>query len=417
MDRVAFGVLQLPIKTRFGLTDSELGALTGFAFFLPYTLLSMPMARLADRTNRKRLLLVSLLAWSAMTMGLGLAASFWALFVLRMGVAIGETTCLPAAYSLIADFFQPRQRARATAVFALGYPIGSFLGLSGAGLIAARWGWQPAVFAIGALGLMLAPLVAAGLREPDRGDRGSPTPDVPPFGQACRLLWSSQTFRYTLLANSFQTFVMVTSLIWTATFYVRVHHLTLAQTAVVSGVLAGVAGGAGTLIGGLLADRLGQRSPAWLMRLPAITTGLTVPATLLQFISPNVALSMAAGLAGVFLSNMHIPTVYATSSSVLPPRVRAFGSGVLVMGSGLLGQVCGSVMTGWISDFLQRTGFSDGEALRLALCAMVVFSLVASWFFILASRHIASAMGSTAGASEARADASAGNGADCVAAT
>lgn len=388
MDRVSLSVLQVPIKTQFGLSDSQLGALTGFAFFIPYTLLSVPMARLADHANRKYLLIATLLLWSLMTMGIGFAAGFWMLFVLRMGVAIGETSCLPAAYSLIADYFPGQQRARATAVFALGFPLGSFAGITGAGLIAARWGWQEAFFVVGGLGMLLAPIVALRLHEPSRDLAGAQNATPPPLGRTCRMLWELKTFRYILLANSFQTFIIVTSLTWTASFYVRVHHASLAETAVMSGILAGVAGGAGTLLGGLMTDKLGLRSRRWLMLLPALTTGLTVPAALLQFLSPSLALSMAAGLAAVFLSNMHLPSVYATSNGLLPPRVRAFASGVLVMGSGLFGSVIGSVLTGWMSDLFQSMRFADGEALRIALCSMVGFSIVSSWLFLVASRHI-----------------------------
>ncbi|ATE66237.1 spinster family MFS transporter [Rhizorhabdus dicambivorans] len=387
-DRFTMGVLQVPIKADLGLSDAEIGALTGLAFFVPHTLLSIPMARLADRWNRKYLLVAALLLWSGMTAAMGWAASFAALFVLRMGVAIGESTCLPSCYSLIADYFRPAQRARAMAFFGLGLPVGSLIGLTGAGMIAARWGWQTAFFVVGSLGLLLAPIIAMALREPARdGDSGeSNTP--PPFGEAVALLWRMPSFRCIAIGNSCQTFIITASLTWSASFYTRAHETTLGEAALVVGILGGLAGGLGTLSGGFLTDRLGLRDRRWPMRLPAITAGLTVPATALQFLLPGFAPSVAAGVAAVFLANMHIPAVFATSQGLVPPRVRALTSGVLVMLAGLVGSVCGPLLTGWVSDLLQQMGQDDGSALRHAICLMLVFSAIASAAFYRASRHM-----------------------------
>jgi MFS family permease len=388
-DRFALGVLQVPIKAELGLSDSQLGALTGLAFFLPYTLLSLPMARLADRSNRKRILIAALLLWSAMTAAMGVARSFAMIFVLRMGVAIGESCCLPASYSLIADLFRPAQRARAVALFAMGLPAGSLIGLAGAGMIAESWGWRVAFMTVGAAGLLLAPIVAFGMREPPREGAGGETEAPPPVRTVLATLWGLKSFRAIAVGNSCQTFIISASLTWSASFYTRVHGATLGQAALAAGVLAGIAGGLGILVGGTLTDRLGARDRRWLMRLPAITSALTVPATLAQFLLPGFGASVAAGMAAVFLANMHVPSVFATPQALVPPRMRAFTSGMLVMLAGLVGSVLGPLLTGWTSDRLQALGHNDGDALRLSVCLMLSFSGVAAVAFLAASRHIA----------------------------
>ena len=387
-DRFAFGVLQVPIKVDLGLSDSEIGALTGLAFFIPHTLLSIPMARLADRLNRKYIIIGALLLWSAMTTAMGAAASFLAMFILRMGVAIGESTCLPTCYSLIADYFRPTQRARAVAFFTLGLPVGSLIGLTGAGLVAGRWGWPTAFFAVGGLGLLLAPILAIGLREPPRNVDGLEPAPPPPIGQAIMLLWRLKSFRYIAAGNSCATFIITGSLTWSTSFYTRAHGVTLGEAALVAGMLGGVAGALGSLSGGFFADKLGLRDRRWLMRLPAITTGLTVPATLAQFLLPGFGWSVAAGFIAVVLMNMHIAPVFATSQGLVPPRMRAFTSGVLVMLAGLIGSVCGPLLTGWASDTFQAAGQTSGDALRYAVCLTLIFSALAAAAFYAASRHL-----------------------------
>ena len=136
IDRTILSVLQQPIKEELKLTDGQLGLLGGFAFAILYSTLGIPIARLAERRSRRSIITASLLIWSVMTALCGIAQSYASLFAYRIGVGIGEAGCSPAAHSLITDYFPPKRRATALAVYSLGVPIGVLAGsILGAGSI------------------------------------------------------------------------------------------------------------------------------------------------------------------------------------------------------------------------------------------------------------------------------------------
>jgi len=129
----------------------------GLAFALFYTLLGIPIAMLADRSNRTAIMTVALVFWSAMTAVCGLAQNFWQLFLARLGVGVGEAGGVAPAYSLVADYFPPHQRARALGVYSFGVPIGSSLGILFGGVIASLVDWRTAFIVVGLAGIVLAP--------------------------------------------------------------------------------------------------------------------------------------------------------------------------------------------------------------------------------------------------------------------
>ena len=169
LDRQIIGILAAPLKAHFELTDSQFGLLGGIAFASVYSTLAIPLAWLADRFSRVWIMTGALAIWSGFTALCGLAGSFTQLFLCRMGVGVGEAGGVAPAYSLIADYFPPSQRARALAVFAFGIPIGTAAGTLVGGLLAAKYGWQTAFIVVGLLGVLLAPLLRLTVRDPQRG--------------------------------------------------------------------------------------------------------------------------------------------------------------------------------------------------------------------------------------------------------
>ena len=157
IDRQIVGILAVPIKADLGLTDTQLGLMGGLAFALFYTALGIPIAMLADRRNRTTIMTVALLLWSAMTAACGFAQNFWQLFLARLGVGVGEAGGVAPAYSLVADYFPPHQRARALGAYSFGVPIGSALGIVFGGFIAHWVDWRTAFLVVGAAGILIAP--------------------------------------------------------------------------------------------------------------------------------------------------------------------------------------------------------------------------------------------------------------------
>ena len=135
IDRSILNILAEPIKRDLGLYDWQIGLMGGLAFALFYTFVGIPIARLADTHNRRNIIAVSLAIWSAMTAICGLAASFWQLLLMRIGVAVGEAGGSPPAHSMISDLFSANRRATALGIYALGIPVGTMIGQLAGGWI------------------------------------------------------------------------------------------------------------------------------------------------------------------------------------------------------------------------------------------------------------------------------------------
>ena len=404
LDRYAMSVLQVPIKVELGLSDGQLGLLTGLAFFIPYVLVTLPIGRLADRYSRKYILAGALVVWSAMTALVSVSQGFLLIMFLRMGVAIGEAACLPTSYSLLADCFPPERRARAIAIVGISFPVGSSLGIAGAGALEGLLGWRGAFVALGAIGLVLAPVLLAVVREPARGgaDRTGPQAGPapappPPFGEALRMLWKQPVFRFVAFGMGFQTYVAATVLSWSTPFYTRVHGIPLTRVALLFGLIAGIGGAVGSYGGGLLSDRFGRGNPRAYLWIPAAACELTVPMGLAQFLVPDACASLAFAMATVMLVSCFPPPVYAIAHSLVPANMRGLTSALLVVSSSILGGAFGATVTGVLSDRLLGLGLG-ADALRYAACTAFAFSGLAAWLFSRAASRVEARPGQGAAA-------------------
>ncbi|WP_297799809.1 MFS transporter [uncultured Brevundimonas sp.] len=169
VDRQIIGILAAPLKAEFNMSDSQFGLLGGIAFASVYSTLAIPLAWLADRSSRVWIMTGALTVWSGFTALCGVAGSFGQLFLFRMGVGVGEAGGVAPAYSLIADYFPPNQRARAMAAFAFGIPLGTAGGTLVGGLLAAEYGWRTAFVVVGIIGVIIAPILRLTVRDPKRG--------------------------------------------------------------------------------------------------------------------------------------------------------------------------------------------------------------------------------------------------------
>ncbi|WP_245653859.1 spinster family MFS transporter [Novosphingobium rosa] len=375
IDRTILSLLQIPIKRELGLSDGQMGALTGLAFAIFYTTLSLPVARIADRGNRRWLIVASLLIWSTMTACSGLAAGFATLVFFRIGVAIGESGSIPASVSLIADFYPAQRRASAMATWGLALPTGLMLGYAGTGWLEERFGWRIAFALVGGAGVLLAPLVFALIREPGRPAATGEAEPALSFRQSVLYLWRSPAYRLAVGGCTLHAFSQYALMTWNAPFFVRNHGLSMPQVALLMALLSGFAGAAGMYLGGFAADRLSQRDIRWRVWMMALVIAVYVPATLIELLAPSLALSIAMATLVAAVSIAYYGPVLSVTQSLVPTNLRAMCNAVLLLVFNLFGLGLGPWLVGLTSDQL-TAHFGAGEnGLRYALSLSLLTSL------------------------------------------
>lgn len=401
IDRTIISILQVPIKQDLGLSDTQLGMLTGLSFALFYATLSLPIARCADRMVRKRIIAAALGVWSAMTALTALANSFGTLVLLRIGVAVGEAGSIPASHSMIADLYPTKTRATAMAVLGLSLPLGMMLGFVAAGMLAETLGWRMSFAVIGILGLLIVPFVLWTIREPVRGrfDFVPQTPDGEAnFLQSLRHLWQLRCYRFLVGGAALHAYAYYSVLNWSAPFYVRAHDLSIGEVSTYLALANGLGGSIGMYLGGRLSDRLGIRDPRLRVRVLTFAAVIFVALALAQYLVTSTAASLAIGAAAFALLPFYYGPVVAVPQLLVAPNMRALTSAVTLLVVNLIGLGLGPAVTGFISDTLvDRYGMVD-DSLRYAISAAVLMSLVAAWMYWRASNSLVAEMREPSGA-------------------
>lgn len=391
IDRQILAILAPAIKGELGLSDTEIGALSGVAFGIFYATLGIPIARLADRHSRVSIISICLVIWSLMTALSGLAANFWQLLVARIGVGIGEAGGSPPSHSLLADYFAPDKRATALGVYALGIPVGILFGNLAGGWINEFFGWRSAFFVVGVPGLILALVLKFTVKEPPRGysEGRTPTQQNVPFIDVVKTMWGFRSFRHMSLGAATQAFVGYGSIAWMPSFLMRTHDMSSGEVGTALGLIIGIFGGLGTFLGGYLGDRLGKQGIHWYMLVPAIGFLITVPFGFAVFAVDSLLLALIFYTVPAFLVNMYTGPTFGMTQSLAPLAMRAAASALLLFIINIIGLVLGPTTVGIISDVLQSSWqMTDVESLRYALIAcnfVYLVSFVNYWF---ASKHL-----------------------------
>ena len=388
MDRQLIAILAIPIQDELGLTDTQLGLLGGFAFALFYSTFAIPIALLADRSNRKKILATAIAIWSGFTAFCGLATSFVQLFAYRLGVGVGEAGGVAPAYSLLSDYFPPHQRTRAIAVISCGIPIGSALGLIVGGVIADYYGWRTAFICIGLAGVLVAPVIWFTVREPERGkyDDFVATSSGPPVREVFRHVVSCPSFWFLSLGMSTGAMVLYGFGFWLPAFFQRSHELSLRDTAWLFGALVLVGGLLGNFLGGWLGDKLGSAKPAYyayvpsiafLIGLPLLTSALWVnslPLAFALFIFPQACGVIGSSPVAVAIQNLGSPAMRTT-------LVACYLFVVNLIGLGL-----GATILGALSDSFSARFAEDSLRYSLLVYAALFYPLTAIFYWLAGRR-------------------------------
>jgi MFS family permease len=404
LDRQVVNILAEPIKRDLGLADWQLGMMTGLAFAIFYTVLGIPIARMAETRNRPFIIGASVAAWSAFTVLCGFTQNFWQLILMRIGVGVGEAGCTPPAHSLITDYVPKEKRASAIAFYSIGTPLGTLAGMAMGGLVADAYGWRVAFMVAGAPGVLFALIAAFTLVEPRRqlaADIAARAASKISFGAALAVLATKKTFWLVALAASIKAFVGYGHAPFTASFFFRVHGAEVAELAarfglksagflgLALGLIGGTAGVIGAWFGGILADRLGAKDLRAYVIVPAIASVVTIPFYILAVSvgSPMAAIGILT--IPVLLGTLWYGPVYATAQSIVDPHMRATASAVLLLIINLIGLGLGPVAVGALSDVLAGPmGLGEAQGVRWALILSTLLGLVAFGLFWTARKTI-----------------------------
>lgn len=378
LDRQILGILAGSIKADLHLTDTQFGVLGGPPFAILYSVLAVPFAFLADRTSRSRVIAAAVAFWSAFTGLCGFATSFWQLFIFRMGVGIGEAGGVAPSYALIADYFEPRRRARALAIFSLGVPVGLSLGLLIGALIAAAISWRAAFYAMGIAGIALAPVLLIFVRDPPRSEGGiAPAP----IGQVFPMLAKKPLFWLLAFAASSSSLCGYGLATWTPSVLERSFGMKLVARGEFLASVVFIGGCIGVYGGGWLADRLGTKDRGWYAKLPAIAWLITAPTFAIGLLAPNLTLAWLFLLIPNALNIFWLGPVITAVQHLVHRPMRATASASFLLINNLIGLGIGPPLIGALSDALKHRYGVD--ALRNAAVGCTSFYILAALLMFL----------------------------------
>ncbi|MBU2678078.1 MAG: MFS transporter [Gammaproteobacteria bacterium] len=389
IDRQILVILQESIKTELGLSDKQLGLLSGFTFAIFYVVCGIPIARWADRYNRVNIVSVSVALWSGMTALSGFAANFFQLLAARIGVGIGEAGGSPPSHSIISDYFPHRERGRAMSVYSIGIYIGILVGFLVGGWIDQFFGWRMAFLVVGLPGILLAIIVKLTLREPlrgqmDEGDHSAVTDSH--IMTDLKRLWSLRSFRYAAFGAGFNAFLGYGSLNFMPSFVIRIYDVPVGLVGTYLALIAGLAGAAGVYAGGHISDHLGKKDDRWSYWVPGLSTlGAGV------FAFPMMLTGQEYVMWGIYIlvtlcQAMFLGPTIAMAHALVGPRYRALSSSVLFFVLNIIGLGLGPLTVGAISDALAPSFGVD--SIRWAILSTALAAFIGAALYFNAARFV-----------------------------
>lgn len=404
VDRTILSILIKPIKAEFQLSDTEMGWLLGPAFAIVYTILCLPLGRWADTTGvRRNIVAGSLFVWSLFTCGTAFVSSYLQLFLMRMGVGVGEAGGTSPSVSMLADYLPPERRASGISVVSIGAVLGMGIGMVLGGWISERWGWRTAFLSAGLPGVLLAILYRFTIREPARGGSEGRQANAIDFGPTFRALLRTRTYQFILAANALALFASMGRNLWEPEFLVRTYRMGQFEAGTWYFLTSPLPSMLGIYLGGWFADRLGARDTRWYMWVPAVGQLVSVPVLVVFLLWPEAdRIAMPAFLVAAGLPSLPIALVWSFFGSVIggaftapfmstiqgvaPLRMRAFAAAVSTLVTTLVGLAAGPLLVGVIADgFAERFG---DDALRYSLLVPTLTPILSAAICLIGAGHV-----------------------------
>ena len=386
-NRSIINVVLEPIKKEFNLSDTVMGLMVGFGFILIYSILSMPLARFADRKGRIPIIATGIAFWSVMTWLGGLAQTVTQLLLTRIGLGIGESCATAPGNSLVSDYFSKDKRPMAMAILSMAPVVGGYGAFLIGGFAATYWGWRSAFFLAGFPGLLIAALLYFTVKEPPRGLQDGKNVDTQAYGlgETLRYFVKNRTYFFLMIGFCFTGYADLTLGTWLAAYLMRVHALTMLQVSTVGGTIQTIGGVSGVLLGGFIVAHLGKMDDKWRIFAPGITSLLAGPA-LVFFLYAPMPWAWVGLACSVLFMGFRMGPLLGLVQSVVKVRMRAFAAATIFMIGNLFGAGLGPLIIGASNDYLNST--YGPLAIRYSLLSVPAMSMLGALFFLGAVRHV-----------------------------
>lgn len=389
-DRAVFGFLMEPIKREFGLTDTQLGFLSGPAFVLLYTVLGIPIARWGDRSHRVNIMSAAIAIWSVVAMSTAVAGNFGQLAFARIGVGIGEAGFAAIAISVVGDYHSNNERTRAISHLMLAIPIAAVLSNLMAGWISEEFGWRPVFLAAGLPGVLLALIVKLTVAEPQRRLVLPPSAatERPSLRLVISTLWQRRTLRHLVIAQALAN-VVVCAGSWCNVFFIRYHHMSLAELGTWFAFIASVGGFGGIWLSGQLTARYGARDERFKVRFMTVASALCAPVLAVVLWCPVKEWALVALLLAQIPLYFFLGPTSALVQDLTEGSMRATMASLFILLQVMLGGVIGTQLVGVFSDAFTPLAGNDALGLRWGIALMSLVGFWAAAHFWHAERSIA----------------------------
>ena len=392
LDRQLVSILAKPIQDGLHITDSQLGRMTGFYFALFYCFIAIPVAWLADRTNRVKVLSIACALWSGATAACGMANSYGQLLIARMAVGVGEAGGVPPSYAIISDYFPRERRGAAMAIFNLGPPLGSALGVAFGASLAAAFDWRVPFYSIGAIGVITAIVVYKLVPEPARGAHDAavvPRSDsVSSAGFVATVagFFSNPVLLLASIASGAANFITYGISNFATLFLMREKGMQLSEVAIWYALVVGIGMSAGIYVSGRLIDRFGVRRKAAYAVIPAISLILALPFFLGFVWAPHWQLALVLLSVPMFLNSFFLSATVTLVQGEVHPARRVISGALLLLVMNFIGLGLGPTYVGMASDFFRPS--YGVHSLQAALFALAPMYVIAALLFMGLARRI-----------------------------
>jgi len=388
-DRYVMSTVLEPIRLELQLTDAGVAFLTGVSLAFFYVIMGIPLSWIADRYNRRNLLAASITIWSAMTALCGMSQGYMQLLLARIGVGVGEAGGTPSCNSIVADYFPAGRRAMAMTIFALGAPIGAWLGADMAGYVAAEYGWRMAFYVLGIPGILLAIVIMLTIKEPKRGRLDMVDDSAAPnLTETLKYIWSQKGMVHAIMGSGLSA-LWGWGLMWsTPTFIQRAYGLDVGEAGAVIGPIHLVMGIGASLLTAWLVGRPSYTDPRKVLRLLSVVTALATIPSIYAYYTNSLATATLMWWIFIPAIYFYIGPAMSLLQNLAPPKMRAMVIAVSLLVANVFNLIVAPQGVGLLSDYFAGPAGADAESLRMALLVLAPTGFWAAWHYWRTEKYI-----------------------------